>query len=636
MKILKYKPELFYILLTVALTECLSVQASVALDDAALKTYKPSTLYKPTNLSALTWLKDLENQRDKLTNMKAYYNTYNHLKPISIEISATISGKYGIANRQATDAEAQTILSSIFKTRDYYAAYQANRFNDFYFSYNRKEIEKKLGLDEIFSHHLAFVFAVDYTRSSVKKENQWANGNKNFFYQASFSYHDQSYPIQGTLSRFYGNPFSYLFSHKSFTEDEIQAFSDFMKKVYLFKDNLPFSSKGILQIRKILREKFNTTDWKKLLLLISKIEADIPQPFAPQTVTVKCSKSLKASELSILQGQLKEEGEAFENKVLALESKGDTSKDNLSRYIKSLKDFIENFNVTNPTPDTIIYKSYVPGGYNSSGEPPRNILCNELITEAENLINKFHLFSLEKMGFEANYDQLNTILNKSKWLRYPGFKNTTLSGIKLSDNMLLPLQSITKPSIGLDVTRSTETKPSKESLAKASASEKPETNKQVSRLKLYQDQQTIKNITDTLNYLANLYKTKILDLETAHKVPKEFLTPYIASFEEYVKMTMDENEDFKNLSISYPDDFDPAIGPGKLLMMNPGTSRIKPLSPALEKAYQELEKEGEDLAMNYRLLAIQKKGAVTDLEILDQIEKTRKLTNYPGMIVIKK
>ena len=112
---MKYKIKLHHFLSYIILLNCLFLQIALGLDDKALKSYKPLTVYKPVDLPALTWLTNLQDQWSKIFEVDVFKNNKSNdkLKSITIEISATISGKYGLTKRQATLEEASQIYRCI-------------------------------------------------------------------------------------------------------------------------------------------------------------------------------------------------------------------------------------------------------------------------------------------------------------------------------------------------------------------------------------------------------------------------------------------------------------------------------------------------------------------------------------------
>ena len=75
--------------------------------------YDYQSLNKPKNMGGMTWLRALEDERNKadcLGNLEAF-------KGFSLEISATIAGKYGLSSRQATPEEQAELIYSITRTR---------------------------------------------------------------------------------------------------------------------------------------------------------------------------------------------------------------------------------------------------------------------------------------------------------------------------------------------------------------------------------------------------------------------------------------------------------------------------------------------------------------------------------------
>ncbi len=82
-------------------------------DSSPVFSYNYQSLAKPKNMGGMTWLRTLEVERNKadcLMNSDAF-------KEFSLEISATIGGKYGLSSRQATVEEQAELIYSITRTR---------------------------------------------------------------------------------------------------------------------------------------------------------------------------------------------------------------------------------------------------------------------------------------------------------------------------------------------------------------------------------------------------------------------------------------------------------------------------------------------------------------------------------------
>ena len=109
---------------------------------------------KPSSLGALEWIQHLEEKRDSAIGRQ------NYLEAVTKEISATIAGKYGLSDRQATPEEREIILKSIVKTRQSHVD-QLNIINDLYFAYNQPGCWQKTDTDQGFSSHMGVVAATD-------------------------------------------------------------------------------------------------------------------------------------------------------------------------------------------------------------------------------------------------------------------------------------------------------------------------------------------------------------------------------------------------------------------------------------------------------------------------------------------
>lgn len=125
------------------------------------------SLTKPNNMGDMAWLRALEDERNKadcLGNLEAF-------KGFSLEISATISGKYGISSRQATPEEQAELIYSITRTRHKFSGAKdiLPRF------YGVNDINK---LSSDHQAHLAAVLTIDTLAAEAMGNedplNQWS------------------------------------------------------------------------------------------------------------------------------------------------------------------------------------------------------------------------------------------------------------------------------------------------------------------------------------------------------------------------------------------------------------------------------------------------------------------------------
>ena len=127
---------------------CSIIIPSVAMDNGLQEQRKT----KPVSMSALAWIQELERDRD-VADKETFESLTN-------EISATIAGKYGIADRQATPEEQELIISSITRTRHRFMD-EDNILSNRYLSYNPLETRTVLQTNSRFKDHMAAVLAID-------------------------------------------------------------------------------------------------------------------------------------------------------------------------------------------------------------------------------------------------------------------------------------------------------------------------------------------------------------------------------------------------------------------------------------------------------------------------------------------
>ena len=129
--------------------------------------YDYQSLNKPKNMGGMTWLRALEDERNKadcLGNLEAFKN-------FSLEISATIGGKYGLSSRQATPEEQAELIYSITRTRHKFSGAKdiLPRF------YGVGDVNK---LSSDHQAHLAAVLTIDTLAAEAMGNdgmlNQWA------------------------------------------------------------------------------------------------------------------------------------------------------------------------------------------------------------------------------------------------------------------------------------------------------------------------------------------------------------------------------------------------------------------------------------------------------------------------------
>ena len=123
---------------------------------------------KPKGVSALAWLQQLEGERDKVDLNPQLSLSVKSLsvETLSKEISATLAGKYGFAQRLATPDERQLMLSSLLKTRDRFAG-KPDIIHDFYFHYDQEGCWRRVETDPTFAQHMAVIAAADALRWGV-------------------------------------------------------------------------------------------------------------------------------------------------------------------------------------------------------------------------------------------------------------------------------------------------------------------------------------------------------------------------------------------------------------------------------------------------------------------------------------
>lgn len=130
-----------------------TIPHSVAMDD----TFQTSSLHKPRNMGALDWLKSLEVKRSQAEKRPQTRDC----EDLTREISATLSGKYGIEDRPATNEERLIMLDSVMKTRRLFKD-KREIIDDFYFGYDKEECWQKVGRDQLFTVHMGVIAATDY------------------------------------------------------------------------------------------------------------------------------------------------------------------------------------------------------------------------------------------------------------------------------------------------------------------------------------------------------------------------------------------------------------------------------------------------------------------------------------------
>ncbi|MEI8295016.1 MAG: serpin family protein [Alphaproteobacteria bacterium] len=107
---------------------------------------------KPKGVSALKWLALKEEQRDKTTDSE-------RLRGLTLEISATLCGKYGIGKKAATPEQAKQILASVRKTRKQHSQLLSDVFGSYLRYY-----------DDRHAKHLGIILAAD-TIQHMKQNN---------------------------------------------------------------------------------------------------------------------------------------------------------------------------------------------------------------------------------------------------------------------------------------------------------------------------------------------------------------------------------------------------------------------------------------------------------------------------------
>ena len=137
----------------------LSVPA-LAMEDV----FHESSFQKPRSMAAMPWLQSLEVKRDQ-----AEKNRHSRiLEGLTREISATLAGKYGLSDRQATDEERLMMLGSVIKTRKLFQDTQ-EILDTFYFGYDPSSCWGKVGKDQTFTTHMGVIAATDYLSFDVFK-----------------------------------------------------------------------------------------------------------------------------------------------------------------------------------------------------------------------------------------------------------------------------------------------------------------------------------------------------------------------------------------------------------------------------------------------------------------------------------
>ena len=128
---------------------------------------------KPKGVSALAWLQQLEGERDKVDLNPQLSLSVKSLsvETLSKEISATLAGKYGFAQRLATPDERQLMLSSLLKTRDRFAG-KPDIIHDFYFHYDQEGCWRRVETDPTFAQHMAVIAAADAIHQGLTNAKQ--------------------------------------------------------------------------------------------------------------------------------------------------------------------------------------------------------------------------------------------------------------------------------------------------------------------------------------------------------------------------------------------------------------------------------------------------------------------------------
>lgn len=183
----------------------------------------PVILTKPATLGALRWLQQLENDRDEaeLTGNRGM------LDAIAAETKATLGGKYGLSNRQATAEERVIMIASI--QRNCRIAPYALRTMDGYLAYVPQEgLAPHLQADPLLASHLGAILAiVAITNAGLQSADiadAWMTcqqGHTSFSsdFQASLhkeAHRQSSAPLWSSLE----SPFTHVLTHHTSLWDE--------------------------------------------------------------------------------------------------------------------------------------------------------------------------------------------------------------------------------------------------------------------------------------------------------------------------------------------------------------------------------------------------------------------------------
>ncbi len=125
-------------------------------------------LRKPKNIGAMVWLRDLEEKR----NQANHQGELEVFKWVTLEISATIGGKYGISTRHATPKERAELIHSITFTRHVFSSEQEMLTG----GYGMNNVKN---LPAHHQEHLAAIWAIDTMAAKAIADDtfakQWAS-----------------------------------------------------------------------------------------------------------------------------------------------------------------------------------------------------------------------------------------------------------------------------------------------------------------------------------------------------------------------------------------------------------------------------------------------------------------------------